>query len=337
MRKIFVFVFLFFQLVNQSTATASQTTSVDVDRQRAISLYHGKKYAEARTLLLNVIKGNKQDHLAWYYLGLIYIQQKKPKDASKAFETALRFRPDFAAGHSGLAYSLFFRNKLSAAVSAAQMALKLDPNLADAYYLIGVARLRTDNEDEALRNAEMALKLAPAFAPAYLLKSQALTSFIGAALLAEENEVADARRDRFAKAAVALEQYLKLAPDASDRPTWEEQLQNLRFYSEEREKHEAEKTVFADKDLTTKARVISKPEPSYTELARGSGITGTVVLRAVFAADGTVKHILVIKGLPDGLTETAVRAARRIKFVPATINGRNVSMFIQLEYNFNLY
>jgi TonB family protein len=66
-------------------------------------------------------------------------------------------------------------------------------------------------------------------------------------------------------------------------------------------------------------------------------IVGTVELRAVFAADGTVKHILITEGLPYGLTEAAVTAARQIKFQPATKEGRNVSVYIQLEYNFNLY
>jgi hypothetical protein len=50
-----------------------------------------------------------------------------------------------------------------------------------------------------------------------------------------------------------------------------------------------------------------------------------------------VKYIIVLSGLPGGLTERAVEAARRIKFFPATKDGRPVSMFIQLEYNFNLY
>jgi hypothetical protein len=57
----------------------------------------------------------------------------------------------------------------------------------------------------------------------------------------------------------------------------------------------------------------------------------------VFSSDGTVRHILVLAGLPHGLTEAALKCARKIKFVPATIDGRPVSTFIQIEYNFNLY
>jgi hypothetical protein len=41
--------------------------------------------------------------------------------------------------------------------------------------------------------------------------------------------------------------------------------------------------------------------------------------------------------LPHGLTEKALSAARNIKFIPAMKDGKYVSMYIQLEYNFNLY
>lgn len=95
--------------------------------------------------------------------------------------------------------------------------------------------------------------------------------------------------------------------------------------------------VFSGKDVTSKARVLSKPEPQYTEEARKNQVTGTVVLRAVFTSGGQVTSIRAVSGLPYGLTERAIAAARNIKFIPATKDGRPVSMYMQLEYNFNLY
>ncbi len=95
--------------------------------------------------------------------------------------------------------------------------------------------------------------------------------------------------------------------------------------------------VFSGKDVSSKARVLSKPEPQYTEEARKNQITGTVVLRAVFASSGQVSNIRAVSGLPFGLTERAIAAARQIRFTPATKDGHPVSMYIQLEYNFNLY
>ena len=95
--------------------------------------------------------------------------------------------------------------------------------------------------------------------------------------------------------------------------------------------------IFTGKDVTTKARLISKPEPQYTEDARKNQITGTVVLKCVFSSGGQVTNIRTVSGLPYGLTERAIAAARQIKFVPATKDGHQVSMWMQLEYNFNLY
>jgi len=62
-----------------------------------------------------------------------------------------------------------------------------------------------------------------------------------------------------------------------------------------------------------------------------------VVLRAIFTSSGQVSSIRAVSGLPFGLTERAIAAARQIKFSPATKDGHPVSMYIQLEYNFNLY
>lgn len=95
--------------------------------------------------------------------------------------------------------------------------------------------------------------------------------------------------------------------------------------------------VFSSKDVTSRARVLEKPEPQYTEAARKNQVTGTVVLKAVFSSSGAVTNISTIRGLPDGLTERAIAAAKQIRFVPAQKDGRNVSMWMQLEYNFNLY
>jgi TonB family protein len=95
--------------------------------------------------------------------------------------------------------------------------------------------------------------------------------------------------------------------------------------------------VFTSREVSEKARLTYKPQPSYSEEARQNQIQGTVVLRVVFAANGAVENIKVVSGLPFGLTERAVDAAQRIRFIPATKDGVPVSMWMQLEYNFNLY
>lgn len=63
---------------------------------------------------------------------------------------------------------------------------------------------------------------------------------------------------------------------------------------------------------------------------------GVVVIRAVFRLSGKVTNVQAIKTLPDGLTEQAIDAARKIKFKPAQKDGSPVSTFMMLEYHFRL-
>jgi TonB family protein len=95
--------------------------------------------------------------------------------------------------------------------------------------------------------------------------------------------------------------------------------------------------VYRANEVTQKARIISKPTPEYTEQARLNNTVGTVRLSAVFTATGQVTNIRPLNQLPDGLTEKAIAAARRIQFTPAQKDGQAVSSYITLEYNFNVY
>lgn len=95
--------------------------------------------------------------------------------------------------------------------------------------------------------------------------------------------------------------------------------------------------IFSGREVTQNARILSKPSAGYTESARQNGVSGVVVLRIVLAASGEVTNITVLHGLPDGLSEQAIAAARKIKFEPAMKDGRAVSQYVQIEYNFSLY
>lgn len=97
------------------------------------------------------------------------------------------------------------------------------------------------------------------------------------------------------------------------------------------------RTVLIANEADARARIIHRPHPGFTEEARRNNVRGRVRLRAVLAADGTVRHVLVLEGLPHGMTEECVNAARGIQFTPAVRNGRPVSQFIVLEYNFNTH
>ena len=92
--------------------------------------------------------------------------------------------------------------------------------------------------------------------------------------------------------------------------------------------------IYKGKEVDKLPVVKSKPAPEYTAAANLHRIEGTVVLRCVFTAAGEVKHLFVISGLPYGLNETSVTAAKEIKFKPAIKEGKAVSIWMELQYNF---
>ena len=187
-----------------------------------------------------------------------------------------------------------------------------------AWHYLGLALGRLGKIDDARKAHEKAAKIG----------DTDLTVSLDRLALPAKPELADA--------ADSAEQYLALSPKLSKKKSqeWRDRADILRFFATQTA---AGLEIYSGKQVTTKARVISKPEPTYTEDARKNQVTGTVVLRAVFAADGTVRAIHVISGLPDGLDRRAVEAARHIRFIPATKDGKPVSMWMELQYNFNLY
>ena len=88
---------------------------------------------------------------------------------------------------------------------------------------------------------------------------------------------------------------------------------------------------------TQPLRITSKPQAVYTEEARTNEVQGSVRLKVTLLASGTVGSISVVNELPDGLTGQAVAAARKLQFVPATVDGVPVSKVITIDYSFTIY
>jgi TonB family protein len=81
---------------------------------------------------------------------------------------------------------------------------------------------------------------------------------------------------------------------------------------------------------------LNNPRPNYTEAARNHKVQGTVRVRALVGADGLVKRVIVISGLPDGLNEEAIRAVYQVKFRPATKGGLPVAFWEPIDVDFDL-
>ncbi len=135
----------------------------------------------------------------------------------------------------------------------------------------------------------------------------------------------------FSEAAITVEEILKLNPTNAD--LWRERLETLRLYGQPISAPE-QRIIYGAGEVDKKAKLINTPLAVYTEEARQAKARDEVRLRLVLAGDGTIRNMFPIKSAGHALTESAVIAAQQIKFEPAVKDGRPVSQFVTLVYEF---
>ena len=85
-----------------------------------------------------------------------------------------------------------------------------------------------------------------------------------------------------------------------------------------------------------KPELLHQVRPLYTEIARRARIEGSVILEATIDQQGLVRDVKVLKGLPMGLTEEAVKAVKQWRYSVSTLNGKPVDVLFALTVHFKL-
>jgi protein TonB len=80
--------------------------------------------------------------------------------------------------------------------------------------------------------------------------------------------------------------------------------------------------------------MLNRASAEYTEQARKNNTEGTVDLRVLVDKSGAVKFLRIVKGLPDGLNQSAEKAVKQLRFKPATKNGEPVEYEVTLAVEF---
>jgi TonB family protein len=210
--------------------------------------------------------------------------------------------------------------------------VKSRKDVVGAWHFLGLAYERQGSSKDARKAHEQAVKAGEMMLDALFTA------------LATRKDTGDSEhfRPSLALAAQSAERYQQLGSNLSKSKLqeWKSRSEALRDYagmSMNNAPVTALSKIYMPTEVTTRARVLQRrDEPEYTEEARRNLVSGIVVLRAVIAFDGRLRGIRVVSGLPFGLTQNAIDAARKIKFAPALLNGQPVSQYIQIEYNFNL-
>jgi len=144
-------------------ACASQEQKKSIEKtNEGVKALRAKQYDVAIGKLEEATKVYRDNHTAWYNLGLAYDGQKKWADAAKAFEQAVKLSPKDAMYHMHYGVSLY-NDVLEEAKKRQGRAEGKDPTEVDATQL----DLKGANFDPALQELETATKINPDLFRAY--------------------------------------------------------------------------------------------------------------------------------------------------------------------------
>lgn len=261
--------------------------------------------------------------------------------------------PDTAAARIEKAREAYASKKLNAAKDEAKRALKLEKNSPEAHLILALVYRGQNKSKDAIKSAKEAIKYRQNYADAH---------YVLAVLLFERNDPKESAKDlkqsgeeidaalsqgldhanvydlkgKLAIAAGKFEQALdafKKARQATgsndpESAILQEQIAALESYVEFK--------AHKDDAVYKRPTALNLPRPNYTEDARSNKIQGIVKARIFVNERGEVKFILLVSRLGHGLDQEAIRAARQLKFSPATKDGNPVPFWVGVDIEFNL-
>lgn len=208
----------------------------------------------------------------------------------------------------------------SMAIESLEKAIKSQPDNPEAHFMLAQCLLDAGKADRSREEVSIAITQGAALFPAYHLLAKL-----------------DLAKGDFSAAIASLETAIQLSPndETGESAKLRQQIEEAREFVEKLKQ-------FATLEAGQKAqgivrpRLLNSPSPRYTEEARRLKIQGAVWLGVLVAETGDVESVLILRGLGQGLDESAVDAARKIKFSPATRDGNPIPYWMNVMIEFNI-
>jgi protein O-GlcNAc transferase len=181
------------------SAGASGTQSSSAQIERALSLIHGGRSAQASSLLNEIARREPLNFNALQLLGHIALQAADYPAADRWLSAARAVNAASPAVHSNLSVALLALHRPAEALECCDRALALKPQYPEALCNRGHACCALERPDEGLAAYDRSIRLAPAFYDAHAGRAKVLLTL-----------------RRYAEALASCDRALALSPDSSD-------------------------------------------------------------------------------------------------------------------------
>ena len=104
---------------------------------------------------------------AWFSVGYLLFQQKKPEDAIAVYDQAIRLKPDYAEAYNNRGIAKRTLERYEDAIADHDQAIRLKPDHAGAYTNRGIAKRTLGRYEDAIADYNQAIRLKPDYTDAY--------------------------------------------------------------------------------------------------------------------------------------------------------------------------
>lgn len=365
--QVLTMVVLTLSLTWPQQSPAQEPSPAELEYQRGRVAMARGNLDEAMKAFQEAIKldGNHAD--AHYYLGLAYTRKGRWKEAEPEFRRAIEVRGVYPEAHLGLAGCLYFQRDYQNAMLHCQKAIEQrgPGEFASAHNLVGLIYFRQDQYRAAAEAFQKAVEQRPRYPDAecsladalWLQPSEGMTGGEGqtvklianmandqtvskpialykAAIEQQANFARAHRQLGLALIGVNREEAIRELESFLQQGAGAEEATWIRSLVDDLKKI-SELHLYGEAGLSD-IKLLNQPVLEWTGQARDNRIEGLVTLGAVFAADGQVKAVYVIKGLGAGMDQKAIEAVRQLKFEPATKDGQPVSVLTTIRIAYKL-
>ncbi len=148
-------------------ALAEDADYADAHSHLGLLFVAQRRFKEALGALQTAVRLKPDDPLTRYNLGVAYASLGQPDRAAIAFRDAIRLKPDDPITHYNLGILYHFQGNHEAAIAPLQTAVRLKPDFAVAYLTLGIALANTQSHTRAEDALREAIRLSPENADAH--------------------------------------------------------------------------------------------------------------------------------------------------------------------------
>tara|TARA_B100000902_G_C27288835_1_gene905984 strand:+ start:469 stop:2124 length:1656 start_codon:yes stop_codon:yes gene_type:complete len=132
-----------------------------------LKYYQNKKYLDAETLALSIVKEFPNSQFAWKVLGVLFKEIGRIKDSLFASQKSVKLRPNDAEAHNNLGVTLQELKKFNEAEKCYRKAIDLNPKFIQAIFNLGNALKELNKFDNAVKYYEKVISLKPDYSEAH--------------------------------------------------------------------------------------------------------------------------------------------------------------------------